>query len=121
MMLLYSRTLIKKPGSYMSALKIETLITALKSYISCDISVTNAKLTSFTDHINKTISNLNHPEDQHLESLQDNIYIPQEELLMKNEIIKSLTETQTLSQLHKDYILYVKNLRMQQKLKVILP
>ena len=95
MVLLYSRTLIKKPGSCMSALKTEALITALKSYISCDISVTNAKLTSFTDHINKTISNLNHPEDKHLESLQDNIYIPQEELLMKNEIIKSLTETQT--------------------------
>ena len=56
----------------------------------------NAKLTSFYEHINKTISNLNHREDKHLESLQDNISFFQKELLMENEIIKSLTETQTV-------------------------
>ena len=55
----------------------------------------NAKLISFSDHINKTISNLNHREDKHLESLQDSNSFLQKALLMKNEIIKSLTETQT--------------------------
>ena len=43
----------------------------------------NAKLISFSDHINKMISNLNH-----------NISFVQKALLMKNEIIKSLTEAQ---------------------------
>ena len=55
-----------------------------------------AKLTSFCEHINKTINNLNHREDKHLKSLQDNISFLQKELIMKNEIIKSLTETQTV-------------------------
>ena len=76
-------------------MKIEALITALKSYVSCEISMINAKLTSFSEHINK-ISNLNHREDEYLESLLDNISFPEKELLMKNEIIKSLTETQTV-------------------------
>ena len=75
---------------------IEALITALKRYVSCDISMINAKLTSFSDHINKTVSSLNHHKDKHLKSLQDNISFLQKELLMKNEIIKSLTETQTV-------------------------
>ena len=81
----------KKPESDLPTVKIEALITALKSYVSCEISMINAKLTSFSEHINKTISNLNHREDKHLESPQDNISFLQKELLMKNEIIKSLT------------------------------
>ena len=86
----------KKPESDMSTVKIEALITALKSYVSCEISMINAKLTSFSEHINKTISNLNHREDKHLELLQDNVSFHQKELLMENEKIKSLTETQTV-------------------------
>ena len=89
-------TPVEKPEPEMSTVKIEALITALKSYVSCEISMINAKLTSFSEHIKKTISNLNHREDKHLESLQDNISFLQKELLMKNEIIKSLTETQTV-------------------------
>ena len=69
---------------------------SLRLYVSCEVSMINAKLTSFYEHINKTISNLNHREDKHLESLQDNISFFQKELLMENEIIKSLTETQTV-------------------------
>ena len=59
----------KKPESDMSTAKIEALITALKSCVSSEISMINAKLISFPDHVNKTISNLNHREDKHLESL----------------------------------------------------
>ena len=54
------------------------------------------KLTSFCEHISKKLSNLNHREDKHLESLQDNISFLQKVLRMKNEIIKSLTKTQTV-------------------------
>ena len=78
----------------MLTVKIEALITALKSYVSCEISMINAKLTSFSEHINKTISNLNHRENKHLESLHDNISFLQKEFFFKNEIIKSLAETQ---------------------------
>ena len=78
----------------MLTVKIEALITALKSYVSCEISMIKAKLTSFSEHINKTISNLNHRENKHLESLHDNISFLQKEFFLKNEIIKSLAETQ---------------------------
>ena len=91
-----SFTPAKEPESDMSTVKIESLITALKSYVSCEISMIHDKLTSFCEHINKKLSNSNHREDKHLESLQDNISFLQKELLMKNEIIKSLTETQTV-------------------------
>ena len=73
----------KKPKSDMSTVKIEALITAQKSYVSCEISMINAKLTSFSEHINKTISNLNYREDKHLESLQDNISFLKKELWRK--------------------------------------
>ena len=91
-----SFTLVKKPELDMSTVKIEALITALKSYVSCEISMIHDKLTSFCEHINKKLSNLNYRGDKHLESLQDNISFLQKELLTKNEIIKSLTETQTV-------------------------
>ena len=80
----------KKPESDMSNVIIEALITALKSYVSCEISMINTKLTSFSEHRNKTISNLNHCEDKHLVSLQDNISFLQKELLVENDIIKKL-------------------------------
>ena len=80
----------------MSTVIIEALHAALKSYVSCEISMIHAKLTFFCKHINKKLSNLNHREDKYLESFQDNISFLQKELLMKNEIIKSLTETQTV-------------------------
>ena len=59
----------EKPESGMSTAKIEALITALKSCVSSEISMINAKLISFPDDVNKTISNLNHRDDKHLESL----------------------------------------------------
>ena len=37
-----------------------------------------------------------HRQDKNLESLEDNIYFPQKELLVENEIIKSLPEIQTV-------------------------
>ena len=85
-------------------MKIEAIITALKSLFSCEIETITAKLTSFSEHINKTISNLNHREDEYLESLQDNISFFQKELLMKNEIIKSFTETQVANAYYKQRI-----------------
>ena len=106
----------------MSTVKIEALIAALKSYVGCEISMINAKLTSFSEHINKTISNLNNRQDKHLESLQDNISFLQKELLMKNEIIKSLRQLcWTLSQLRKECLQETKNLPMHQKLQTVLP
>ena len=91
-----SFTPAKKSKSDMSPVKIEAVITALKSYVSCENSMIHDKLTYFCEHINKKLTNLNYREHKHLESLQDNISFLQKELLMKNEIIKSLTETQTV-------------------------
>ena len=84
----------KKPESDMTTAKIEAIITALKRYVSYEISMMNAKLNSFSEHANKTISNLNHQKDKYLKSQQDNISFLQKELIMKNEITKSLAETQ---------------------------
>ena len=85
----------------------------------------NSKLTSFSEYVNITINDLNHRKDKHLESLQDSISFLQQELLMKNEIIKSLTETLTVvldTILTSQRILTAnKNLRMHQKSQVILP
>ena len=39
-------------------MKIEAFITALKCYVSCEISMIHDKLTSFCEHINKKLSNL---------------------------------------------------------------
>ena len=85
-----------KLESDLSTVKTEALIAALKSYVSCEISMINVKLTSFCEHMNKTISNMNNRKDKRLESLQDNISFLQKELLIKTEIIKSLTETQSV-------------------------
>ena len=38
---------------------------------------------------------MNHRKDKHLESFEDNISFLQRELLIKNEIVRTITETQT--------------------------
>ena len=79
LILLYSRTPLQQLRNQNHIYQLWRLKRSLKR---CKISMINAKLISFSDHINKMISNLNH------------ISFVQKALLMKNEIIKSLTETQ---------------------------
>ena len=73
----------------------------------------NSKLTSFSEYVNITINDLNHRKDKHLESLQDIISFLQQELLMKSEIIKSLTETLTV--VLDTYLNFTKNPYCKQK------
>ena len=115
----------KKPKSDMSTVKIEALIAALKNYVGCEISMINPKLTSFCEHIAKTISNLNHREDKHLESCRIIFLFSKRNYLLKTTLLRVLLKLRqlcwSLSQLHKECLLQTKTLWMHQKLLAILP
>ena len=70
--------------------KIEAQLTAMKSYIKCEIFNIDQKIKSLYECFNsvKEIEKSN-------EVLQTNVTFLQNELIRKGEIIKSLLETQT--------------------------
>ena len=71
--------------------KYEAKISALKSYVQCELSTLHNKIDRFMETFNKTISNF---ETKPYEILQDNIECLQNEPRSKDEIIKTLMETQ---------------------------
>ena len=72
--------------------KYEAKLSALKSYVQCEISTVHNKIDRLMETFNKTISNF---ETKSYEILPDKIEFLQYELRYKNEIIKTLIETQT--------------------------
>ena len=93
----------EKPESDMSTVKIEAFITSLKIYISCKISMINAKLTSFFDHINKTANNLNHREDKHLELLHDSISLKRKSLpVTQTAVLETISTSKRMLTVNKE-------------------
>ena len=72
-------------------LKVEAQLSALKSYVNCELSILRNQIESFTEH---TKMSLGH-ENGNIDTLHENIVFLQNELTEKNKIIKSLMETQT--------------------------
>ena len=83
---------IHNPTLRNNAWKYEAKILALKSCVQCKLSTLHDKIDRFMEIFNKTISNF---ETKPYEILQDNIEFLQNELRSKDEIIKTLMETQT--------------------------
>ena len=73
--------------------KYEEKISALKNYVQRELFTLHNKTDPFMETFNKTISNF---ETKPYEILQGNIEFFQNELRSKDEIIKTLMETQTV-------------------------
>ena len=78
-------------------MNMEAKFSALKAYIDCEISVLNSKVDLFIDSLKETITKIEKLESNNIEILQENIRFLQKELLAKNNLIKSLMETQTVA------------------------
>ena len=83
---------INNPTPRNNAWKYEAKISALKSYVQCELSTLHNKIDRFMEAFNKTISKF---ETKPYKILQDNIEFLQKEINSKDEIIKTLMETQT--------------------------
>ena len=70
--------------------EVEAQVTALKSYAKYEISSINNKIGSSFERLNNKSST-----EKALEILQENISLLQKELKFKDEIIKTMIETQT--------------------------
>ena len=81
----------KKSLLSQNKLKVEAHVTALKSYVACEISSINNKIESLFERLNKMSST----ENKALEILQEKYFFLQKELTSKDEKIKTLIETQT--------------------------
>ena len=78
-------------------MNLEAKFSALIGYIDCEISILNSKVDLFIDSLKQTITKIEKRERNNIEILQENIHFLQKELLAKNDSIKSLMETQTVS------------------------
>ena len=78
-------------------MNMEAKFSALKVYIDCEISIRNSKVDQFVESLKETITKIEKRESSSIEILQQNIRFLQKELLAKNDLIKSLTETETVA------------------------
>ena len=80
--------IVDKLSTYQDMKKIEAQLTAMKSYIKCEISNIDQKIKSLYECFNSV-----EETEKSNEVLQKNIILLQNELITKDEIIKSLLET----------------------------
>ena len=71
-------------------MNMEAKFSALKGYIDCKISILNSKVDQFIESLKETITKIKKRES--IEILQE-----KNELLPKNDLIKSLMEIQTVA------------------------
>ena len=77
-------------------MNMEAKFSLLKGYIDCEISVLNSKVDQFIESLKET-TKTEKLESSSIEILQENIRFLQKEFLAKNDLIKSLMETQTVA------------------------
>ena len=78
-------------------MNMEAKFSALKGYIDCEISILNSKVDLFINSLKETITKIEKRESSNIEVLHENICFLQKELLAKDDLIKSLMETQTVA------------------------
>ena len=76
---------------------MEAKFSALKVYIDCEISILNSKVDLFIDSLKETITKIEKRESNNIEIFQENIRFLLKELLAKNDLIKSLMQTQAVA------------------------
>ena len=77
-------------------LKFEAKISAMKNYIDCELSEVTKKLNSFSESVNQLSKMSDIFKKEHSLLLNENIEFLKNELKSKDEMIKSLIDTQTL-------------------------
>ena len=78
-------------------MNMEAKFSALKGYINWEISILSSKVDLFIESLKEIITKIKKLESNNMEILQGNIRFLQKELLAKNDLIKSLMETQTVA------------------------
>ena len=76
-------------------LRVEAELSAIKSYFKCELSTLNIEIESITPSLDGALKNLENQPHKCCSIVEDNLLFLQKELLSKNNIIKSLVETQT--------------------------
>ena len=79
-------------------LKIEAQLSALKSYVDCELSTLTSKIDAFSDSLKHALANLQKRESNYANTdlLQQSITSLENELKSKDRIIQSLLETQNM-------------------------
>ena len=84
-----------KDQTQQKVLRVEPELSAIKSHFKCELSTLNSKIESLTTSLNGALRKLeNHPH-KCCSIVEDNLLFLQKEVLSKDDIIKSLVETQT--------------------------
>ena len=86
----YRSAILNINSSKNDILKVKAQLSALKSYVNCELSILRNQIESFFEH---TKMSLGH-ENKNIDALHKNIAFLQNELTEKNKIIKSLMKTQ---------------------------
>ena len=76
--------------------KLEVQFSALKNYAVCEISALVQKIEQIPERVNTTLNKLKQNDNRNTDMLENNISFLQQELRSKNELIKSIMDTQTI-------------------------
>ena len=75
--------------------KKEAQLSALKSLVNCEILIIDKRLNTFSDTLNHVLKNLEVSQNSNTDLLKENVEYLKKELNSKDELIKSLVDTQT--------------------------
>ena len=75
--------------------QIERKLNSLNTFIDHELSVLRDKMDSLSEGLQDVLSNKQHMENKNRNNLQENTNNLQKQLLEKDEILRSLIETQT--------------------------
>ena len=78
-------------------MKMKAEFCTLKGCIDCEISILNNKFDQFIESLKETTTKIEKRRSNSIEILQENIPFLQKEVLAKNDLIKSLMETQAVA------------------------
>ena len=75
--------------------EVDRKLNSLNTFIDHELSVLRDKMDSLSEGLQGVLTNKQHMENKNMNTLQENINNLQKQLLEKDEIIRSLIETQT--------------------------
>ena len=76
-------------------MRVEAELSAIKRHFKCELSTLNIKIEYITPSLDGALKNLENQPHKSCSIVEDNLLFLQKELLSKDDIIKSLLETQT--------------------------
>ena len=89
-----AKSVTPKESNTKTILKLEAKMSAIKSYLDCEISELDDKTDTLSARINLALKAIEEKQEKTIHNFEQNIDFLQKELTTKNEFVKTMIDTQ---------------------------